>query len=190
MVTLTYINPWDNPNNYKKTYRKMYTISVSMPILGTEVYNYLEKSKYITNKNRPFVLTGTRGEQWIIDSDRLCRTYTLENGEPLTVKFLMSKIITEYKDGKSYPCIRSFKIRAIPGAISWVINIPKNCIFTIKTSWGDELLVNDPDRPNAVGDFIVCSDINGKPNLNDRRVVDGEVFLDTYSNIGNFEGNV
>ena len=41
-----------------------------------EVYNFLEKSHYVTDYNKPYVLIGSKGEEWTIDKDKLCKTYT------------------------------------------------------------------------------------------------------------------
>jgi hypothetical protein len=60
------------------------------------------------------------------------------------------------------------------------VHIPVNLVFQIPTSWGDVLTVNAPGIPHGRGDFIVCADAGGYPNLNDRWVVNGEVFPSTY----------
>ena len=155
-----------------------------MPPLGTRVKNHLERVEYITDQNKRFVLTGTVGEQWIVDAAKLAKTYTFDNGMPITpdsLKARASKMKT--KDGKIHIVVKRFKINTQVGAaqpINWAIFVPKRYIFQIPTAWGDVLTVNAPGVPHGSGDFIVCSDGGGRPNLNDRWVVNGEIFSDTY----------
>ena len=172
--------PWNNPQNYKRTHKKKYTIEVSMPPEGTVVFNHLENVVYKTSKEKPFVLTGTRGEQWVIDPAKLCKTYTLEDGSPLTKEVLQRKVVPGWKDCVKYPCIKPFRITSIPGVDNWAIHVPKQYVFQIPTSWGDVLTVNNPEQDHDLGDYIVCADAGGYPNLNDRWVVNGSVFPDTY----------
>ena len=53
--------------NWKRTHKKKYQIFVCMPPLGTKVYNHLEDTHYVTSEKKPFVLSGTAGEQWVRD---------------------------------------------------------------------------------------------------------------------------
>ena len=76
---------------WKKTCKKKYQIWVCMPKLGTKVYNKLEDSHYETNEKRPFVLSGTFGEQWIVDFDKLVKTYKFPDGTPITLDALKKK---------------------------------------------------------------------------------------------------
>ena len=172
--------PWDNPENYKRTHKKKYTIEASMPPEGTVVFNVLENTMYKTSSEKQFVLTGTIGEQWVIDVNKLCKTYTFEDGTPINKESLSRKVVRGYKDNIPCPCIKPFKITSIPGVDNWAIHVPKQYVFQIPTAWGDVLTVNNPDQSHGKGDYIVCADAGGYPNLNDRWVVNGEIFADTY----------
>lgn len=174
------MTPWTNPSNYKRTHKKKYTISASMPPSGTRVVNFLENANYVTNSEKQFVLTGTVGEQWVIDVNKLCRTYTFEDGTPINKDTLSRKVIAGYKDGMKYPCIKPFNVTAMPGVTNWAIHIPARITFPVQTSWGDTLICNDPRIKHGSGDYIVCSDMNGHPNLSDVWVVNGLIFPDTY----------
>ena len=77
--------------NWKRTSKKKYQIYVCMPPLGTKVYNFLEDVHYETSEKKPFVLSGTVGEQWVIDPAKLFKTYRLPNGQPLNLDFLKTK---------------------------------------------------------------------------------------------------
>ena len=61
------------------------------------------------------------------------------------------------------------------------MRVPVNQKISINTAWGDVLQVNAPGVKHGKGDFIVCAvDNNGQPMLNDRWVVNGLIFEDTY----------
>lgn len=173
--------PWDNPKNYKRTCKKRYEITAEMPLEGTRVYNKFEQANYVTNSEKQFVLTGTAGEQWVIDVNKLAKTYTLADGRPITKDILSRMVVgTTNEFGLRVPVIKPFKIATTRGPINWAIHIPINYVFQIPTSWGDILTVNAPNINHGHGDYIVCSDIYGCPNLNDRWVVNGNIFPDTY----------
>ena len=172
----------DNPSNYKRTHKKKYQIWASMPPEGTQVSNFLEKSNYVTSQKKQFVLTGTVGEKWVVDVEKLCKTYTTADGKPITKELLSSMIVKGYarNSDKAIPIIKPFKIEALPGNINWAMFVPRQYVFQIPTAWGDILTVNDPSVPHGAGDFIVCADAGGEPNLGDRWVVNGAIFADTY----------
>jgi hypothetical protein len=83
-------------------------------------------------------------------------------------------------EGNRVPIIQPFKIVSMPGPINFAVFVPKQYVFQIPTSWGDTLTVNAPGVPHGKGDFIVCADAGGYPNMNDRWVVNGEIFPSTY----------
>lgn len=100
--------------NWKRTQKKKYQIYVCMPSLGTKVYNQLENVHYTTSENKPFVLSGTVGEQWVIDPGKLFKTYQLPNGYPLNLDFLKTK-------GHPYK-VNWFKIETIVDVANPVYN--------------------------------------------------------------------
>ena len=172
----------NNPQLYKQTRKKKYTIAVSMPELGTHVTNFLEGANYITDKNKPFVLTGTVGEQWVIDGNKLAKTYTFENGDIIDAKTCKSRMKECYNEaGNKITYMQRQRITTKPNSIiNWAIFVPKEIICQIPTSWGDILTVNNPNIPHGLGDYIVCSDAGNAPNLEDRWVVNGLIFQNTY----------
>ena len=50
----------------------------------------------------------------------------------------------------------------------------------VSTSWGEDLTANREGIPHGNGDFIVYANKDGKPNPDDRWVVNGMVFENTY----------
>lgn len=97
-------------------------------------------------------------------------------GGYLQPSYLRSKI--------KYGVIDWMKIKTAQGdnaAANWAFHLPlsiKN--FPVKTSWGDTLYANRPGIDHGMGDFLVCADADGRPNLNDVWIVNGEVFAYTY----------
>ena len=81
----------NNPKNWKRTSKKNYDVYVCRPKLGTKVRNRLEGSDYITDEKKQFVISGTVGEQWVIDIGKLAKTYSFMDGKPITPDELKSK---------------------------------------------------------------------------------------------------
>lgn len=162
----------NNAVNYEKCRKKLYTVKLTVPPLGTAVYNKLEGSSYVTSEQCPFVLTGTVGEQWVIDFNKLCRTYVVASGK---------RPITENDIDRLRKSGKQLTLQTITnGDINYCYKVPVNTPFEIITSWGTTLLGNREGVPHDTGDYIVCSVLNGQPNLSDRWIVNGEVFKNTY----------
>lgn len=158
----------DNEANYFETSKLSYEITVHKPPKGTEVYNFLEDCHYTTSEIHPYVLTGTRGEQWVVRGEKVCSTYTF-NGQEIT--------LDQLEDLGEEP----ITIQTKEGPKNMAMQIPSEISMPIETSWGDELIANRGGIDHDDGDYIVCSvDKDGTPNLEDRWVVNGAVFDDTY----------
>ena len=171
---------FNNPSIYKRTRKKKYTITACMPLYGTQVFNKLEQVRYVTTSEKQFVLTGTVGEQWVIDVNKLTKTYTFANGMQITKDILAKMVTAQNVNGIPQPVIKPFKVTTLDGPINWAVRVPTNLVFQIPTAWGDMLTVNAPGIPHGKGDYLVCADMYGTPNLNDRWVVNGAVFPSTY----------
>ncbi len=160
--------------NWKKTHKKKYDVYVCMPNDGTVVENFLKGAKYTTNQNTPFVLSGTVGEQWVIDFKELAKTYTFADGTEINEVNLKNKM-----QGGTLPWIK-LTTRADAGTV-WSCHLPtsvKN--YPIKTSRGAVLQANRDGVKHGYGDFIMASDNGGAPNLKDVWVVNGIIFPRTY----------
>lgn len=166
-----------NPNNWKRTRKKQYEVYVCRPALGTTETNRLEAVTYTTDANKQFIISGTVGEKRVIDLGNLVKTYCTLDGKPITAGYLQEKMGA---DGT----IDWLHLKTIPAAdtvTNWAFHLPlgiKN--FPVQTSWGDTLMANRTGIGHGKGDFLVCADLNGMPNLNNMWVVNGEVFPTTY----------
>lgn len=170
-----YIN---NPANYKKTRKKLYSIWCCMPAKGTKVHNELENADYVTSdENGRFVLSGTMGEQWVIAGNKLAATYTFADGTAITETALKAK---RTSDGT----IPWFKVTTCKDSeILFACPTPVNMQYTIQTSWAI-LQGNRPGVKHGKGDFIMARNVNGQPAMDKRWIVNGTVFINTYDNRG------
>lgn len=162
--------------------KKVYTIKVSMPPIGTRVYNNLECVWYTVSEKDRFVLTGTRGEQWCIKPEKLAKTYKFATGQPIN-----EVAINEYfiKQGR-----KSMNITTMPDNTLYYaeqVRYPQQ--FQVSTSWGAVLNGNLPQDPNTgkkiphgKGDYRVCmaDPMTGACNTSDCWIVNGAVMVDTY----------
>jgi len=181
---MMYLN---NEKNWKKTKKKQYSIYVCMPPIGTRVENFLEGAKYTTDSKKRFVLSGLVGEQWVIDANKLAKTYTFDDGTEITPESLSAKL--------EHGCIKWVKVTTKQDdTIVWscILN-PKFKNVPIQTSWGDTLFANRDGIRHLYGDFIMASNAGGRPNLKDVWVVNGEIFPRTYdlhAYAGKFNPNI
>ena len=195
----------EDARNYKKCAKKSYEVSACIPAQGTLIINKLEQAalyKKLGNKSyftaeqvaknnlmnkyaneiksgamyladgKTVCLCGTVGEMWLTKLETVVNTYTLSEGNPVTQDVLLRGW-------------RKLKTKAtFGGATNFACFVPVSQKGQIKTS-RKVLSYNDPLTKHGKGDFIVCTALpNGKPNLADRWVLNGEVFATTYNNTG------
>lgn len=201
-----------DPNNYKLCKKKQYSIYVCMPARGTFVINKLEQSRfaaqypkhmyspgeleknptlkarlmqlaanneiYVTNDNTPFVLAGTLGEMWAINGAKLSQRYLFANGAPINEMTLRQKLTPS-------GLLDWTKVTTVPDmSTAFACFVPLSQKGQVKTAWGAILDYNGAGVTHGKGDFIIASNVNGMPNLNDIYVVNGAIFRDTYDNRG------
>lgn len=138
---------------------------------------------YAVTDKTPYVLCGTVGEMWTISEDKLARTYMLlQNGQPVSIN--SQTLSARMKDD----CLDWTVVRTSAQATAgqnMACFVPRSQSGQIQTSWGAVLAYNGAGVSHGKGDFIVCTKLpNGKPNLSDRWVVNGEIFATTYNNQG------
>ena len=195
----------EDARNYKKCAKKSYEVYACIPEKDTliinkleqaSLYNKLGKKDHFTAKDvhkrnllekyaneiksgamyladgKTVCLCGTVGEMWLTKLETVVNTYTLSEGNPVTPDVLLRgwrKLKTKTTFG---------------GATNFACFVPTSQKGQIKTSWAI-LNYNDPLVKHGKGDFIGCAALpNGKPNLADKWVVNGEVFATTYTNNG------
>lgn len=154
-----------------------------------EVYEFLAKNAYIVDGDKRFVLSGTQGELWTIDANKLAKTYVFAGNankpdEDINVESIRARFSNKRVGAEPVMNWQLLETRAVKDS-NFACQVPANEIFTINTSWGSVLTGNDPSIPHGKGDFVMCpANPDNTPNLNDRWIVNGLIFGDTYDNRG------
>lgn len=145
-----------------------YQIQGKMVSKDTEVYNALEDVHYTAHPNgEDVILKGTAGEEWVTRLSKVMKTYTKPDGAALTAEdFTPDTYIA---------------LKTIPTTGNFACFVPASVKVSVNTAWGDVLHVNRDGVPHGEGDYLVCAaGEDGKPDLSDVWVVNGEIFENTY----------
>ena len=156
---------------------------------GDERFNIISQAvnsgkAYLVSEKTPFVLCGTVGEMWTIKADKLAGTYNfLQGNQPYQInqQSLNQRL---RKDGLLDWTLVRVSQKATQGK-NMACFVPSSQKGQIRTSRGAVLSINGVGVAHGKGDFVVCTKLpNGKPNLGDRWIVNGEIFATTYNNQG------
>lgn len=169
---------------WKHTRKKRYSVQVRLGINGEVLYNPLENRKYVVTKETPIVLIGVCGEKYAISIDYLKENFKRTDGSCITEDYLRGlkpfryvKLFRNtddvYIDGKTQYTNYALLVR-----FAVYRNIP------IKMKDGVLVFANAEGIHHGKGDYLVCGVKDCKPDFNDIKVVNGEVFAKTYSMIG------
>lgn len=168
MNYLDYIEAHEN--EFFLTGKTDYTVEAKMVSSPTHVYNELELVSYDVNDDGvSVILKGTLGEEWVTNVSKVIKTYTKLDGSALDEEFFKnSKDV--YQTIKTKPTKDS----------NFALFVPKNVILTVQTAWGDVLYTNKSEVNHGKGDYLMCSNKDGKPDLSDVWVVNGAQILKNY----------
>ena len=178
----------NNPDLYRLCQKKNYNIRCCIPPKDIEIYNHLEDAHYIINDVEKVVMKGLMDEIWLIDLETLMHSYKFINGDAITLETLneRGKIIDN-------DLIMNWQeVSSINNSLKYAQRIPKIYKLKIKTKYGTILNVNSENSVSNhfSGDYILCSvGKDGKPNLKDKWVVDGNIFEKTYKFVKNNKNN-
>lgn len=167
------------PGMYLPCRKKIYNINCCIPPKNIEIYNHLEDAHYITNDKEKVIMRGLLNEIWIIDLETLMRSYRFKGNIPINQKTLQLR----GKEIDDELIMNWQEVISINYSDKFAQMIPKIYKLQIKTKYGSILNVNSENSisDHNQGDYIVCSkNEDGTPNLNDKWVVDGNVFRKTY----------
>lgn len=172
----------DVEKGWRKTRKIQYYIKARFST-GENIFNKLEGSRYVTNDAQCIILKGTVGEEWVTTIDSLKNTYVLKSGSHITDRVI--------RDMKARSRVENW-VEIMPSKKSYntftnyalFLNIKKHRNVNIATSYGTVLVANRDGVPHGRGDFLVCGVLpNGKPDFSDMWVVNGKVFVNTYSTV-------
>lgn len=157
-----------NTSLYRETREKNVSIRVSMPRIGTviRVYNNVIRTTY----NKSFILDFS-GYKFAISVNELIDRYTLPDGTEITPWNLDRRIL----NGEIPP----FKIIGKPNKVYWALQIP-NYISNMISTENFSGCLNGPGDYHDSGDYIVCPDLQGRPDIKNSWVVVGEQFREIY----------
>lgn len=185
------VNKLEQPEAVKMLGKKTYFTGKDLTMLQqrnpsaiAQLQGMVQRGMVYCTKAGDMVLSGTRGELWVTSKEKVAKTYQVfinGNWSSDWGTLFSQRGITQ-GDAHLLPWV---KVHANGEASSMTMAcfVPKNERGQIKTSWA-VLNINAQGVEHGLGDFVVCMSANGKPNMNDRWVVNGAVFADTYNNQG------
>ena len=151
----------------KRYKKKRYIIDAMKIKPGEEVYNFLEDCCHLSTEMDCIKIIGTVGEEWLVNTYELIRTYAFANGTPITCDNIPNGV---------------FKITPKDTTETIFAEQVKDEQKVI-TIWGRILTANGSGISHGDGDFIVYGNLHEKPNHHDRWVVNGRVFVNTYQEV-------
>lgn len=158
-------------NNWKQTRKKTgYSIYMCIPPVGTKIHNVLEQMDYVTGKN-DVVLSGTREELWVDKLSNVMKTYNFVDKGIITVPK-----ITQMKRLNCLPWTR-IEPKASKMGADFALFVPKQHKNIVLPNG---YVVNCANVSHGIGDFLVAANVGGTPDIDNIRVVNGEIFVDTY----------
>lgn len=160
-------------NNFKRVKKKAHYIKWRIGCPGEVIYNKLYDVKYIVDKHECVVMQGTQGELYVTTLNKLKNDYIITiKSDKLGQE--IDRAFNHMQKGKW------FRGTARVGKkYYWATKVPYFTSAEIITKSGIRMKANTSILSGS-GDFIVCTDMDGKPNLNDAWIVNGTVFLGTY----------
>ena len=145
--------------------KKEYTVQVYKPPLNTKVYNYLEDSIDYTDETKPYVIIGLLNEKWTMNEKKLIQIYNVDISKITEIPIHITT-----KTNKDAPQ-------------NFCIHIPLFIQFEIITKFKNKLKANRSEVEHDLGDYLLFTNINGRPNLDDKWIVNGQIFEKTYEKI-------
>ncbi len=168
MNYLDYINAHED--EFFLTGKTDYSVEAKMVSEPTHVYNELELVSYdVTDDGVSVIIKGTLDEEWVTKVSKVIKTYTKEDGSALDEEF--------FKNSKDV--FQTIKTKPTQDS-NFALFVPKDVILTVETAWGDTLYTNKSEVNHGNGDYLMCSNKDGKPDLSDVWVVNGAVLPKTY----------
>jgi hypothetical protein len=169
---------FDSSEAYRATEVRQHSVYIAMPTYGTILTNYLTGENFEICDMTPVAVSGVAVEMWATSLKSVLADYTLPGGgslyDYLRSTFGNKKLLFDWLKVKAASSTKKY----------FALFIPETEQFRFTSADGKYHEVNHPRCCHGGGDFIVCSDIGGKPNLADRWVVNGNVFRAMFTTRG------
>lgn len=149
------------------------------PQQGTKVYNKNDNTYEQTTKIKQFIVSDQTGIQRVVTGKEVATKYKFMSGEEVTQKKLTSILQEDGTIGWQQMMINSDLI----GRKLWAIHIPSEIINQpiIMAGQPDRIqYINRSGVQHGNGDFLVTTDIEGFPDFDNLRVINGEDFQKIY----------
>lgn len=173
---LRYVN---NIRNWFITSEKQQIVYMCRPQQGTKVYNKNDNTYEQTTKIKQFIVSDQTGIQRVVTGKEVATKYKFMSGEEVTQKKLTSILQEDGTIGWQQMVINSDLI----GRKLWAIHIPSEIINQpiIMAGQPDRIqYINRSGVQHGNGDFLVTTDIEGFPDFDNLRVINGEDFQKIY----------
>lgn len=173
---LRYVN---NIRNWFITSEKQQIVYMCRPQQGTKVYNKNDNTYEQTTKIKQFIVSDQTGIQRVVTGKEVATKYKFMSGEEVTQKKLTSILQEDGTIGWQQMMINSDLI----GRKLWAIHIPSEIINQpiIMAGQPDRIqYINRSGIQHGNGDFLVTTDIEGFPDFDNLRVINGEDFQKIY----------
>ena len=158
-------------NNCKKVYEKEYEVSIVMPSIERRVVNVLMFKEQTTNPG-DVIVRGAARETWVMPLEKVLVKYSHLDGRQITLSdFVMDKVF-------------KVKTKTREGSYCFALQIPEKHQIQVIIAPGEQICANRVEVEHNGGDYIVCNEKDGKPDLSKVWVVNGRVFPLTYANAG------
>ena len=152
------------------TGKKAYPVQAMMVSGKTTFHNALEDVEYtVVDDGETVILKGVAGELWTSSLPRVQSTYTKPDGSQVSP--------ADFAEKDTF-----IDLVAIPSPGSYyAMHVPLDVSVTVETGGGNILHANLPGVSHGRGDYLVCRvGEDGKPDLSDVWVVNGEIFPANY----------
>lgn len=173
---LRYVN---NIRNWFITSEKQQIVYMCRPQQGTKIYNKNDNTYEQTTKIKQFIVSDQTGIQRVVTGKEVATKYKFMSGEEVTQKKLTSILQEDGTIGWQQMMINSDLI----GRKLWAIHIPSEIINQpiIMAGQLDRIqYINRSGVQHGNGDFLVTTDIEGFPDFDNLRVINGEDFQKIY----------
>lgn len=166
-----------NPDNYKRCMRKKYYAYVGLVPQGTVAYDFTYNRYLRAAYQRNILFSGVLGEQRFISPARLDMCFRFVGAPDARPTAILQRIVTQMlpTDFSVFYRVEALSAQEVDER-QWAVMIPDGAMLKYQTR-----VANIPGVNHGNGDFIVCGDLNGKPNLGTGKLVNGMVFGSTYN---------
>ena len=161
-------------------------IKVQNPQLYGTIQQLIERTACcVVSDVNPFVISGTLGELFVIDPQQLANQYAFMSGNGIERINQQSLNRRLNKDGY----MTWTNIQTLPdNTVAWACHVPISKKGEIPANAGKVytgcMPINQEGVSHGKGDFVIALDTMGRPDLQRRYVLNGDIFATTYNNQG------